>query len=51
MIVNECLPELEKIVQEGKAKFIGITSYNLAVLKECVKRAPCVDVIIFAILL
>lgn len=46
VIVNECLPELEKIVQEGKAKFIGITSYNLALLKECVKRAPCVDIVL-----
>lgn len=45
VVVNECLPELVKIVKEGKARFIGITSYNLEVLKECIKRAPCVDVI------
>uniref|UniRef100_A0A034VYK6 D-threo-aldose 1-dehydrogenase n=1 Tax=Bactrocera dorsalis TaxID=27457 RepID=A0A034VYK6_BACDO len=46
VVVNECLPELVKIVKEGKARFIGITSYNLEVLKECVKRAPCVDIIL-----
>ncbi|XP_011191803.1 uncharacterized protein LOC105218123 [Zeugodacus cucurbitae] len=46
VIVSECLPELEKIVKEGKAKFIGITSYNIDLLKECIERAPCVDTIL-----
>ncbi|XP_036339490.1 L-galactose dehydrogenase-like [Rhagoletis pomonella] len=47
IIVNECLPELEKIVKEGKARFIGITGYTLAVLKECIIRAPGrIDVIL-----
>lgn len=39
IVLNECLPELEKIVNEGTAKFIGITGYLLQTLKECIKRA------------
>ncbi|XP_054729627.1 uncharacterized protein LOC129238581 [Anastrepha obliqua] len=47
IVLNECLPELEKIVKEGKAKFIGVTGYTLAVLKECIERAPGrIDVIL-----
>ncbi|XP_036334228.1 L-galactose dehydrogenase-like [Rhagoletis pomonella] len=40
IVINECLAELEKIVKEGKAKFIGVTGYPLARLKECIERAP-----------
>uniref|UniRef100_A0A0C9PJ04 ARA2_3 protein n=1 Tax=Fopius arisanus TaxID=64838 RepID=A0A0C9PJ04_9HYME len=40
IVINECLPELEKIVKEGKAKFIGVTGYPLSRLKECIERAP-----------
>ncbi|XP_054726352.1 uncharacterized protein LOC129236149 [Anastrepha obliqua] len=40
VVVNECLPELQKIVKEGKAKFIGVTGYPLERLKECIERAP-----------
>lgn len=39
-MINECLPELEKIVKEGKAKFIGVTAYPLSRLKECIEQAP-----------
>lgn len=38
IVINECLPELEKLVKEGKAKYIGVTGYPLKVLKECVER-------------
>ncbi|XP_067633937.1 uncharacterized protein [Eurosta solidaginis] len=40
IVVNECLPELEEIVKEGKAKYIGVTGYPLARLKECIERVP-----------
>lgn len=39
MVINECLPELEKLVKEGKAKYIGVTGYPLERLKECIKQA------------
>jgi len=39
-VINEALPELEKIVKEGKARFIGVTGYPLNVLKDCISRAP-----------
>lgn len=39
IVLNECLPELEKIVKEGKAKFIGVTGYPLEALKECITKA------------
>lgn len=39
VVVNECLPELEKIVKEGKAKFIGLTGYPLKALKNCTETA------------
>ncbi|XP_037806794.1 L-galactose dehydrogenase-like [Lucilia sericata] len=39
IVINECLPELEKIVKEGKARFIGVTAYPLKALKECIKAA------------
>ncbi|KAM7364700.1 uncharacterized protein ACRADG_001084 [Cochliomyia hominivorax] len=39
VIINECLPELEKIVKEGKARFIGLTCYPLSTLNECLQLA------------
>lgn len=39
-VINEALPELEKIVKEGKARFIGVTGYPLNVLKEAIILAP-----------
>lgn len=39
-VINEALPELEKIVKEGKARFIGVTGYPLNVLKEAISLAP-----------
>ncbi|XP_013102207.2 uncharacterized protein LOC106083615 isoform X1 [Stomoxys calcitrans] len=47
IVINECLPELEKLVKEGKAKFIGVTGYPLDVLKEFIKRtAGRIDVVL-----
>uniref|UniRef100_A0A1A9W454 NADP-dependent oxidoreductase domain-containing protein n=1 Tax=Glossina brevipalpis TaxID=37001 RepID=A0A1A9W454_9MUSC len=40
IVINECLSELQQLVNEGKAKFIGITGYPLDCLKECIMRAP-----------
>lgn len=34
IIIEETIPALESVVKAGKAKFIGITGYNLEVLKE-----------------
>lgn len=39
IIVNETLPALEKIVKQGKARYIGITGYPLYVLKEVVEKS------------
>lgn len=39
-ILNETLPTLEKIVREGKAKHIGVTSYSIDLLKKAVLGAP-----------
>ncbi|XP_055377482.1 uncharacterized protein LOC129609538 isoform X2 [Condylostylus longicornis] len=40
IILNECLPELEKVVKEGKARFVGVTGYPLKTLKEIILAAP-----------
>lgn len=39
-VINEALPELEAIVKEGKARFIGVTGYPLNVLKNAICMAP-----------
>lgn len=47
IIVNETLPALEKIVKEGKARFIGITGYPLYLLKEVIEKSKVkIDVIL-----
>ncbi|RXG60328.1 L-galactose dehydrogenase [Armadillidium vulgare] len=38
-IINETLPTLQKIVDEGKARYIGVTSYVLNSLKEVLERS------------
>uniref|UniRef100_A0A1B0BW93 NADP-dependent oxidoreductase domain-containing protein n=1 Tax=Glossina palpalis gambiensis TaxID=67801 RepID=A0A1B0BW93_9MUSC len=40
VVINECLPELENLIKEGKARFIGVTGYSLHHLKECILHAP-----------
>lgn len=40
IVLNETLPEVEAIVKEGKAKFIGVTGYPLKTLKEFILAAP-----------
>ncbi|XP_067006585.1 uncharacterized protein [Anabrus simplex] len=37
MVLNETLPELEKAVQDGKARFIGVTGYPVSELKKAVE--------------
>ncbi|XP_037795324.1 L-galactose dehydrogenase-like [Penaeus monodon] len=39
LIVNETLPALQKVVEQGKARHIGITGYPLSLLKEVVERS------------
>ncbi|KAF7417852.1 hypothetical protein HZH68_000505 [Vespula germanica] len=39
IIITQTLPELSKQVAEGKARYIGITSYTLSVLKECIEQS------------
>lgn len=39
IILNETLPALEKVKKAGKAKFIGVTGYPLAVLDEIIKKS------------
>ncbi|RXG67440.1 L-galactose dehydrogenase, partial [Armadillidium vulgare] len=38
-IINETLPALQKFVDEGKARYIGITGYVLNSLKEVLERS------------
>ncbi|XP_034650123.1 L-galactose dehydrogenase-like [Drosophila subobscura] len=38
IVLNETIPVLEEYVKEGKARFIGITGYDSAVLQECAER-------------
>ncbi|XP_060646589.1 uncharacterized protein LOC132784769 [Drosophila nasuta] len=39
MVLNETIPVLEEYVKAGKARFIGITAYDVDALKECAERA------------
>ena len=39
VVVNECLPTLEKMKEEGVTKFIGVSAYPVSVLKECITKA------------
>lgn len=39
-VINEALPELEALVKQGKARFIGVTGYPLNVLKNAISMAP-----------
>lgn len=38
-VINETLPTLQKIVKQGKARYIGITGYPLSALKEVLERS------------
>ncbi|XP_067930092.1 uncharacterized protein [Watersipora subatra] len=39
VVLEETLPALQKVKDEGKARYIGITGYPLSVLKEIVLRS------------
>ncbi|XP_034946045.1 L-galactose dehydrogenase-like [Chelonus insularis] len=39
IIITQTLPELSRIVAQGKAKFIGITGYPISTLKECIQKS------------
>ncbi|XP_041450254.1 L-galactose dehydrogenase [Drosophila obscura] len=38
IVLNETIPVLEGYVKAGKARFIGITGYDVDVLQECAER-------------
>lgn len=40
LMINETIPALESVVRAGKAKFIGITGYDLDILKDIVEKSP-----------
>lgn len=46
MLIEETLPEMEKLRQEGKCRFIGITDTYLDMLKYVAERSPYVDMIL-----
>ncbi|CAH1977453.1 unnamed protein product [Acanthoscelides obtectus] len=39
LILNETLPAVQGIVNEGKAKYIGLTGYPVSTLWECIERS------------
>lgn len=39
VILKETLPTLERVVREGKARYIGIADYDLQLLKEIVSES------------
>ncbi|KAM8704126.1 hypothetical protein ACLKA7_008695 [Drosophila subpalustris] len=39
MVLNETIPVLEEFVKAGRARFIGITGYDVEVLKDCAERS------------
>jgi L-galactose dehydrogenase len=44
-IVNETLPALRKIQQQGKARYVGISGYPMKIFKYVLDRAP-LDVVL-----
>lgn len=40
IVIEETLPTLEALRSEGKLRFIGVSAYPLAVLKEIISKAP-----------
>uniref|UniRef100_A0A182X5Q5 PABS domain-containing protein n=1 Tax=Anopheles quadriannulatus TaxID=34691 RepID=A0A182X5Q5_ANOQN len=40
IVLNETLPTLEALRAEGKLRFIGVSAYPLAVLREIITKAP-----------
>lgn len=46
MLIEETLPEMEKMRQEGKIRYIGITDTYLDMLKYVAERSPSVDMLL-----
>lgn len=40
VVLNECLPELEKLRDEGKVRFIGVSAYPMEPLKRIIQQVP-----------
>lgn len=45
-ILEETLPELEKLRDEGKIRYIGVTGYKLEALRWLVERFPGLDMVL-----
>ena len=39
IVLNECLPALEKVKKAGKARFIGITGYPMEIYRKVLERS------------
>jgi len=39
IIIKETLPALESVVKAGKAKFIGITGYDLNCMQQIIEKS------------
>jgi len=46
MLIEETLPEMDKLRQEGKCRYIGITDCQLNMLKYVAERSPYVDMLL-----
>ena len=47
-IVNETLPALYSLVKAGKARYVGITGYDIKPLKAVAERAPVDTILSYA---
>lgn len=39
MLLKETLPELERAVRDGKARYIGLADYDIDLMKEIVEES------------
>ena len=46
VVTEELLPEMARLRDEGKVRYLGITSRNLPALREILKRTDLVDVVL-----
>lgn len=46
MLIEETLPEMEKLRQEGKVRYLGVTDTYLDMLRYVAERSPFVDMVL-----